>query len=491
MIRQSLSLRPYQEHAIADVRASLRRHQNVLLTAPTGSGKGFLAAWMVRESANRGLRSWLIAHRTELIDQLSAELWKLGVPHGVVQGGRTMTKDPVQVCSAMTLVRRLDKLPPPHACYVDEAHHAKAKTWEKIIDHCENSWVVGLTATPVRTSGEGLDDIFDDLVVGPTVAELIEQGHLADYRLFCPPTAMDREALGRVRVRGGDYAVGELEAIVDQSAVVGDAVRHYKKHVVGNTNGRPPTVLIYCVSRTHARHVEAAYKAAGIKAAYCGGDTPKEERDQIISDLRRGRLHAVASVSLFVEGLDVPGLSAVQMLRPTQSLGLWLQACGRALRPEKGKEYAIILDHVGASHQHGLPCQDRDWTLEGRKKRRDDEDSGPSIRTCEECFAVFRAIEGACPLCGWKPERQERDAMPEEVEGELQEVDPKELRRRRRREEAQADGLEDLVELAIERDYKISWAGIRHAIRQGHKPGSPAARKYIVQAKRIAKERTA
>src|SRR3990167_9682367 len=182
MIRPALTLRPYQEKAIADIRAAMRRHRRVLLTAPTGSGKGVLISFMMKEAAARGLRSWLVCHRRELLDQLSAGLHEVGVPHGIIAAGRDGSTAPIQIASVATLTRRLDKIQPPALLVLDEAHHAVARTWRRIMDHCAKSWVVGLTATPVRTSGEGLDDLFDALVLGPTGPELIQAGRRTGRR---------------------------------------------------------------------------------------------------------------------------------------------------------------------------------------------------------------------------------------------------------------------------------------------------------------------
>ena len=156
-------LRPYQDELVEKLRASLRVHGRSCLQSPTGSGKSVLIAHMIGRTAKGGHSAWLTCHRSELLDQLSGTLWEAGVSHGIIASGRRETKDPVQVASIQTLVRRLGRLPPPDLLAIDEAHHSTAGTWRKVIDHCKDSWVVGLTATPCRTDGSGLDDIFSDL----------------------------------------------------------------------------------------------------------------------------------------------------------------------------------------------------------------------------------------------------------------------------------------------------------------------------------------
>ena len=450
--------REYQQKTIARVRSSLAQHRATILQSPTGSGKSVMIGYMLEQSHKRGKRAYLTCHRRELVKQLSTTLWRdFRIPHGVIAAGRSITDDPIQVASIQTLVRRLDKIVPPDLLAMDEAHHATAATWSKVAEWAKDGYLVGLTATPVRTDGRGLNDLFNDIVLGPSVAWLIAEGYLSPFRVFAPSQHID---LSGVRSRGGDYARNDLEELLDRNAVVGNAVDHYVRLV------HPGTCLVYCVSRAHAKHVEAAYQARGIDARYCAGDTPQEERDDIISGLREGRIPVVVSVDLFGEGLDCPGLNSVQLLRPTQSLGLHLQQVGRALRPEPGKQHAIILDHVHNTLRHGLPDDERTWTLEGRKKgQRRAEETGPALRHCSGCFAIYGSALPACPLCGLVPEV--RVQMPEETDGELAEITREKLeaQRTRRRQEGQAQGLEALTKLALERGYKPGWAARRHAIR--------------------------
>lgn len=472
-------LRPYQTQAILDLRQAMKRERRVVLQAPTGSGKTVLTAHMIRASRDKGMSSWFLVHRKELLDQTSEALWDMEVPHGRIVAGHSLTKESVQVASVQTLVRRLDLVTPPDMIVVDEAHHATAASYRKILDHCPNSWVIGLTATPCRTDGTGLDDIFSGLVQGPLLTDLIEAGYLSPYRIIAPSEPMD---MSGVHTRGGDWAKNEVEDRVDRATITGDAVDHYLKHV------HPGTCLAYCVSRKHAHHVTEVYQGRGIDAVYVAGDTPKTERDAAIDGFRQGSPRVIVSVDLFGEGLDVPGLSAVQLLRPTQSLGLHLQQIGRALRIEEGKREAIVLDHVGNSWRHGLPDDEREWTLEGRKRRKkDEEEAALKLRHCPECFAIYAAHHRACPLCGHEPASELRKP-PEQVDGQLVEIDPEEHRRRRRRrmEQGMAQSLEDLVDLALQRGNKVSWAGIVFASR----PGVTLSKKDAIrQAYAIAKKR--
>ena len=449
-------LRDYQHATIEAVRGAMKTFKRVILQAPTGSGKSVMIAYMIARALQAGKSTWLICHRRELLDQLSETLWAAGVPHGQIMAGRNMSKDPIQVCSIQTLVRRLDRLTPPNMLAIDECHHAVANTYQKVIRWAGDAWIVGLTATPARSDGRGLGDVFQAIVPGPSVADLTAQGFLSPYRIIAPANPID---ISQIHSRGGEYVTSELEMLVDQKTITGDAVDHYVRHVA------PGTCLVYCVSRLHARNVTAAYRSAGIDARYVAGDTPKDEREATIKSFRSGHPPVIVSVDLFGEGLDCPGLRAVQLLRPTQSLGLHLQQVGRGLRIEKGKDSLVILDHVGNSWRHGLPDDAREWSLESKPHRRSksDDEPLPSLRHCSECFAIFKASLPACPSCGFVYVVQGR--TPDEIEGELVEFEAARHRRMRKLEERSARGMYGLVTLAVERGYKFGWAARKQKFR--------------------------
>ena len=465
-----MQLRDYQLKAISDTREALRRQDSVLLTSPTGSGKTALTVSMMSTAARRGKSSWFLVHRQELLDQTSRALWEQRVEHGMIAAGKTMSRLPVQVASVQTLVRRLHKLPAPDLVVIDEAHRAAASTYQRIISELRGMnpklKVVGLTASPQRTDGKGLDDLFDEIVYGPDVRWLIDNGYLADYKLLAPPSQAD---VANVKTRAGDYAKDELEEAVDKPAIIGDAVDHYRKLAMGKR------CAVFCVSRKHSRHVCEQYMAAGIPAEHVDGETPSAERKAIVARFVAGHTKVLCSVELFIEGFDCPGIEVVQLLRPTQSVVVYLQAIGRALRPAPGKAHALILDHVNNWERHGLPDDDREWSLQGRPKgKKGKQDDEPALTTvqCEApCFAIFRRELGACPQCG-KPVvpggRQELEV----VDGELEVIDVETLRRERKREQGQARTLEDLVALGIRRGMNkpAQWACITMAARQGRKP---------------------
>lgn len=458
----AIELRDYQADLIERTRAELGRNRAVLMQSPTGSGKTALTVHMIAGAAARGNRSIFAVHRRELMEQTSHALWAQNVAHGQIAPNRRPSKLPVQVASIPTLARRLKSVAPPELLVIDEAHRAAAVTYRRIIEAWPKTKIVGLTATPQRTDGQGLDDLFDALVVGPPVRWLIERGWLCDYRLIAPPEQAD---LSGVKRKGGDYDRSDLAERMDRPTVIGDAIDNYRRY--GN-DGR---CLTFCVSRKHGRHVCERYLSAGIRAEHVDGETPDAERRAALERFRKGQTRVITSVDLFIEGLDVPAVDVVQLLRPTQSLIVYLQAVGRGFRPAEGKNRLTIIDHVGNWHRHGLPDAEREWALEGRERKprgRKEEESLPPMRQCDKCYTVFRP-QAMCPNCG---EAVIAGREIEEKDGELYEVDLDAARRERKREQGRARTLEDLVSLGVRRGYRNPsvWAVKVLASRENRRP---------------------
>lgn len=393
----TVRLRDYQEDLIAGIRGAFAaRKRRVLAVSPTGSGKTITFAYLTQATAARGNTVYIVAHRQEIVDQISGALDIMGVRHGRIQPGHTHTSDPVQVAMIQTLARRLDRVPQPKFLIVDEAHHGVAGTWATVTAAWPDSYILGVTATPERLDGRGLGAAFDDMILGPSVRSLIERGFLARYRYLAPPVELD---LSHVRQRSGDYAVDELAAAVDKAVITGSAVGHYRQHL----DGRP--AIAFCVTVEHAEHVAAEFQAAGYRAASVDGAMKRGDRRDRIAAIGDGRLHVLTSCELISEGVDVPVVAGAILLRPTKSLGLFLQQVGRALRPKPDGSDAVILDHVGNFSRHGLPDADRVWSLDARKRR-----PGTAGATqCEVCYRVF-----ATDAPGWRNGQECRE--PEQPE---------------------------------------------------------------------------
>lgn len=463
-----IQLREYQEKLIAKTRASLASgHRAPILCSPCGSGKTVMFCYFAQRTMEKGKQILILAHRSELIDQISATLRSFGVFHSFITAGRYYDRArSVQVGSVFSVVRRLSHMKPPDLIIIDEAHHAiKGSTWGRILAAFPRAYRIGVTATPQRLGGESLNDMFDDLILGPTVDDLIKQNHLSAYRLFAP-SGISTEG---IHVRGGDFAKDELSALVDRPTITGDVIAEYRKYAHGKR------AICFCVSIEHAKHVAERFLGAGYQATSIDGSLAPEIRNQVVKDFRDGKIQVLTSCDLISEGFDLPSIEVAIMLRPTQSLALWIQQSGRALRPHPGKNYAIILDHAGNVMRHGLPDEPRDWTLEGNQNgKKNKSENGPSVRVCPKCFAC--AFIGAlqCKFCGFAFEVQPREIR--EVAGELQEVDPDAIRLRRNLEQRSAESLEDLYRLGVERKYRFPrrWAQHVFQSRQARKIGRVA-----------------
>lgn len=258
----------------------------------------------------------------------------------------------------------------------------------------------------------------------------------------------------------GDFKRDELNAAVDKPTITGDAIKHYMKLASGKR------AVVFCVSIEHSKHVVSQFQAAGIPSAHVDGETPTEERDDAIQRFSRGDIKVLSNVELFGEGFDLPSLEVAILLRPTQSLGLYLQQVGRSLRPYPGKEFALILDHAGNCSRHGLPDEERSWSLEGHEGARKTSETSESVKICPKCFAAQFPGRTYCAFCGTTFEVKYRQV--ESVEGNLTEVDLDQLRRIKRSEQGRCSTLEDLVELGKKRGYKFPyrWAKFLFQARQ-------------------------
>ncbi|MCC7540350.1 MAG: hypothetical protein IT379_29305 [Deltaproteobacteria bacterium] len=250
---------------------------------------------------------------------------------------------------------------------------------------------VGLTATPYRADGKGLGGSYDELIVVASTRELIADGYLVEPRVLTV-SASSLPDLSRVRVRGGDYDEKALGDAVNQRALVGNIVEHWLQHA-----DRARTV-VFAVSIAHSRHVVERFREAGVPAEHLDGDTPTGDRDAILARLARGETRVVGSVGTLCEGWDMPAVKCAILARPTKSTGLYLQQAGRILRPWEDVR-ALILDHAGCAVEHGLPQDDREFTLDGVEKGGDPKRKPVRSKTCPSCFAVLPLGTAVCPVC--------------------------------------------------------------------------------------------
>jgi DNA repair protein RadD len=429
-----LSLRPYQQIFIERLRAAMH-HRRVLGVSPTGSGKTVVFTHIAATAAARGRKVLILVHRRELLQQTISRLLEDGLQ--VSEHGNLW----VSTIGRQTTFK-------PDLLIVDEAHHATSPTWRKRIDE-HDCPTLGFTATPERLDGRGLGDVFNVMVIGPTVAELMRIGALSRYKIFAPPPPSTKG----IRIVAGDFQRSGLSALIDTPKVAYDALRNWQRHAAGRRT------IAFGVSVAHAAHIAQSFQAAGVSAESVDGTMAIGERAAVIERFRSGVTTVLVSCELVSEGLDVPECDAILLLRPTKSLGLYLQQVGRGLRPSG--QPCIILDCVGSVGIHGCPDDDRDWSLDGRTKK--STVTGPAIRTCPSCFGVHRPAP-SCPYCFHV--YVVAPVVPASVAADLVAVDPSIVRAVRRAEVARARSREDLERIAQDRGYKPGWVTVQLAMRE-------------------------
>ncbi len=413
-------LRGYQREIIARVDAEIAAgKRRILVVAPTGSGKTVFVASLIAEAVKAGRRVVVIGHRGEIVTQTHAKLYAVGVDAGIIKAGfPPRLGEPVQVASIQTLHARAIRgssmeMPEADILVIDEAHHALAETYQATIDAYPGAIVIGLTATPCRRDGRGLGNIFEVLLECPQVGALVEQKFLVPSKVFAP----SQPDLKGVRTERGDYVEAQLAERMDQAPLVGDIVEHW--HKLGE---RRPTVC-FATGVEHSVHIRNEFRRANVLAEHIDGNTPADERDDILKGLANGRVEVVTNCMVLTEGWDCPDVSCLILARPTRSLGLFRQMVGRVLRPAPGKGNAIILDHSGSVFTLGLPDDDIEWTL-GEDNRpvnrthaaRSKGGIGPALVDCPECHAV-RLRGQQCVVCGWAP--RTKGAAVDVIDGDL------------------------------------------------------------------------
>ena len=458
-------LRPYQIDLVNRARANfVRGLKSQIICLSTGGGKTLLTANMIKSSLAKGKSALFIVHRRELVEQSAAAFSSLEIPYGIIAAGEPENYDrKVQIASIQTLTRRLDRLRyEPDLIIFDECHHTAANNWAELFKHFSASFKIGLTATPCRLDGKGLAAFYQDIVQGPVMGELIRQGFLSDYKLFAP-SHID---VSSVHTKMGDYIRSELAEIVDTPKITGDVIREYKKLANGKR------AAVFCINVEHSKHVTEQFNLAGIKAEHVDGSSDREYRSAAIERFRRGETLVLSNVEIFSEGFDLPAIECAILLRPTKSVSLYLQQVGRALRPAPGKDFAIIIDHVRNVQMHGLPDEDRDWSLDGVKSKIKKNEL--SVKICPACFAALRVTVTACNFCGHTipSKRDDLDLQSLGTNDSLSEVDKKNFKRSKVDiDRVKAKSKDELVKLAIERGYKKphAWAHYIFQARQRKK----------------------
>ena len=367
-IQDNTVLRPHQIEAKAKIFDAWSKYDSVMLQMPTGTGKTYLFTSLINDiintykMAHKDIKILIVAHRTELLDQISATLNKFGIAHGFIQGAREQYLwKRVQVGSIMSLLtdknyynvcrQKFDYI------IVDEAHHSLADTYIRLFGLFPNAKKLGVTATPWRLNHESFLSLYQYLIVSPQISWFINNNLLSDfdYVSIKQDSEVQRLVDNSEVARTGDYSNVDLDNTFNNQRIRSKLYESYLHFA----NGRKG--IIYAINKLHAAKIAELYSSHGVKAMAIDCDTPRDVRQQIISAFKNGEISVLVNVDIFTEGFDCPDVNFIQLARPTKSLSLYLQQVGRGLRIVEGKEKTIILDNVGLYNYFGLPDANRKW----------------------------------------------------------------------------------------------------------------------------------
>lgn len=473
-----MELRPYQTQAIADVRRSLAEgNRRVVLQLATGAGKTRIAAEIIQRAFVKGTRTLFLAPRRELIYQARDAFERQGVRSGTIMAGeRPDYALPLQVASFDTLHARAVRgkrmgMPEAGLVIVDEAHLSISETRAEILALYPDARIIGLTATPARGDGRGLGEIYDALVQGPSLRELTDMGFLVPVRYYAP----DKPDLAAVKInRDGDYAETALGGVMNSPVLVGNIVEHWQKLASMRRT------VVFCVNCAHSRAVCSAFVTAGVSAEHLDGETPPQERADILERVRRGATQVLCNVFVATYGLDIPALDCAVLARPTKNIALYLQTVGRILRPYTGKADALVIDHAGAVAENGFVDEYIPWSLDTQTKVKDRKEAAQKDRKepkeieCPHCSTVFK-LRRNCPSCGLAVIPPEKDLPIHEAT--LIELDREAAKANREMSwEEKAEFMGQLKTYARNHGYSPGWIAHKYREKTGVWPNDPRAK---------------
>lgn len=444
----TITLRPRQIDAIANVtKAYQSGYKAPILVAPTGFGKTHTSSDIIRRALAKGKRIWFLAHLKEILDATAVKLFNERIPHGFIMADMVGDRrQPVQICSVQTLVRRLDRYQPPDFIIVDESHLAVADSYQQIFKWAKagpqywkkgGAFLLHLTATPQRLDGRGMGEVADTIIQTCSSGDLIEEGLLARIRYF-EPTVLDPDG---------------------KPVIVGNPLDHYRQHA----HKRP--AIGFCVSNDAAQQSAKEFASAGYKTLAISGDSDPVLRDAAMRGIQNGELDLVFNCKLWVAGVDVPAVSCIIDMRTTKSLTSYLQGIGRGLRTHESKEDLIYLDTVGNRSRHGNPTAEREWTLAGAAEGSGKVKSEVPVKGCPKCFATVHAAATHCS-CGH--EFRVTGRVLDQIDGDIKEVDVQAEQRATRQAQGRAQTEQDLVALGRSRGMKRPELWARHVLRARH-----------------------
>lgn len=447
MIITKIILREYQQFLIYKIKCEINNgKRSICCVLGCGGGKSVIQGNIAANANAKGNRVLFLVHRKELCEQIRDTFTKCEVDWNLTQ-----------VMMVQTATRHIRELYEPDIIITDECHLSTAKTYTKIYDTFPNALKLGFTATPCRLNEGGLGNVYDALVEGVSTRWLIDNGHLADYKHYSLPLA-DTSGL---HTRAGEFRQEEIMELMERKDVYGKTVETWKRIAEGKKT------IVYCSSVQSSKETAQLFNENGIAAAHLDGGTGAEDRAETMRQFRAGNITVLCNCELFSVGLDVPDCECVVLLRPTQSLTLYIQQAMRCMRSDKNNpgKIGIIIDHVGNIFRHGFVDDNRNWTLDAKKRKAD---NVVKIKECPSCYAVYSADKPRCPNCGFECHIvKQTTGKKKTVDIDLKEVQRiADIKALSYSEYSKCNTWDELAEFQKARGYKVQWT-VRKAIELG------------------------
>ena len=439
-------LRNYQEDVYHRTRQAFREGaKGVCCVLPCRSGKSYVMMKMTKDANKKGNHVLILAHRNSLIGQ-----------HQELFDNLELDNNLTRIESVFTEVRHLGENGPVDLIIIDEAHLSGAASYQKVCEYYNCKRIL-FTGSPARLDGKPLN-LADKMVIGITPKELVKMGAISDYDYYAPDIQLD---LSNVKKSCGDYNNQELGEAMSSKKIYGDILKYYRQL------GKDEQAIAYCVNIAHSQDVCSMFNLEGISAKHIDSHTPEKDREKIMQEFKEGKFKILCNCNLISEGITLPNASVGLLLRPTLSMPLYIQQSMRVLTPVEGKK-ARIIDYVGNVFKHGMPTQDRDWSLQNKVKEYDNEneDGTLKIRVCQECFSTFETAP-ICPYCG-----AEYEISPVEIQN-FKEI---ELRKVEEEKEAKRQqylsNVESRVSTYTQANECKNWVELTQWVKmKGYKPG--------------------
>ena len=393
-------LRDYQKNAVNLIREKLKQgHKKILLVLPTGAGKTHTIGDIAKRTINNGHKVLALMHRRQLVSQMVDRFVECGVTAGMVMSGiEPDLGNDCQVGTIQTYSRRLkiDQLEynpffiNASVVFIDEAHHALSKTYQKVLELYSDKIVIGVTATPCLSSGVGMGQFFDAIIQPVGVAELMKDGYLVKGEYYGP----SKPDLSKIKTVLGDYQKKALSKKMNTPKLVGDVVSNWAK-IAGGLQ-----TMVFAVDVKHSKALVNEFVRNGIVAEHLDAYSDDDMRLETIERFKNGDTQVICNVGLYTEGTDIPEIQCIDIARPTKSIGLHLQMIGRGARPYPGKEKFLVIDHGGNIERLGFYEDEIIWKLNGKKQsyyKKKPRKKEAHLFTCEMCSTIFSGRR--CPMC--------------------------------------------------------------------------------------------